>query len=88
MKIRDMNVDESDKKILLDVNDGPEGITIYTSESEGVVDWSQSFPALYVVVVVNGAQAKFGPFTSYKVFEGIKNAVRGYSASGQILERS
>lgn len=52
-----------DRKILFEVGDGPEGITIYESDAEGVNDWSPILPALYVMVSTNGAFFKAGPFT-------------------------
>ena len=55
-----MNVD--DKKVLLSVGDGPEGIEIYTSEERAVVDWASDIPALYVDVSLNNVTAHFGPF--------------------------
>jgi len=39
-----------DKKIIFDTGDGPEGLTVYTSEDEGVVDWSNTTPTVYVVI--------------------------------------
>jgi hypothetical protein len=33
-----MNYKASDKQILLDVRDGPKGITIHTSDGEGAFD--------------------------------------------------
>lgn len=65
-----------DKKILLDVGDGPEGITIYTSDDEGVVDWAGSFPALYITISIMGADAKFGPFSLASIHNGIKSALK------------
>lgn len=53
---------QSDKRVLLQVGDGPEGIEIYTSEEEGVVDWAEHLPGLYVVVTLDGAYVKLGPF--------------------------
>lgn len=50
-------------QILLSVADGPEAIEIYTSEDEGVVDWSPSFPAVYLQVNMDGMRFKCGPFT-------------------------
>lgn len=38
-----------DEEVLLEVGDGPEGLTIYTSEDGGVVDWSTTTPTVYVV---------------------------------------
>jgi hypothetical protein len=61
-----------DKKILFDIDDGPEGITIYTSDEEGVVDWGNDLPALYLEASLHGANFKLGPFqlsTIRKYFE-------------------
>lgn len=52
----------TDKHVILSAADGPEGIEIYTSEEEGVVDWSPTSPAMYLVATVNGAMVKLGPF--------------------------
>lgn len=43
-------MDYKDRKILLDVGDGPEGIKIYTSEDEGVIDWSSTEPTVYLEI--------------------------------------
>jgi hypothetical protein len=51
-----------DRQVILSAADGPEGIEIYTSEEEGIVDWSPASPALYLVASVNGASIKLGPF--------------------------
>ena len=64
-----------DRRILLDASDGPEGITIYTSEDEGVVDWSPTLPGLYVTVNINGATARFGPFTLASIREKVEEAL-------------
>jgi hypothetical protein len=50
------------KKILLSVTDGPEGIELYTSEDEAVVDWAGVVPALYLTVSTHDAYVKLGPF--------------------------
>ena len=55
-------------EVLLEVGDGPEGIKIYTSEEEGVVDWANSFPALYIEVSVQGAYVKLGPFQCFETY--------------------
>lgn len=39
-----------DKNIIFDTGDGPEGICVYTSEDEGVVDWSSTKPTVYVMI--------------------------------------
>lgn len=51
-----------DRKVLLDIGDGPEGIQVYISEDEGVVDWSSDLPALYITASIQGAFVKLGPF--------------------------
>ena len=56
----------ADKKVLFELADGPEGITIYSSDKEAVVDWANHIPALYVTVALDGAFAKFGPFKLLK----------------------
>ena len=66
-----------DRIVLLDVGDGPEGITIYTSENEGTIDWSQTFPALYVDISINGAYAHFGPFSLKSIYESVKKQIGG-----------
>jgi hypothetical protein len=50
------------REILLDVGDGPEGITIYTDPDKGAVDWSGHEKPLYIEVSMWGASASFGPF--------------------------
>lgn len=62
-------MNQKQKTILLEASDGPEGIQIYTSEEEGVVDWSPAFPALYVVVNTQDAMVKVGPFQLKTVYE-------------------
>ena len=65
-----------DKKILLSVADGPEGIEIYTSDHQGISDWSGDLPALYLNASVNGASVTMGPFNLKKIreyFEAIHN---------------
>ena len=52
-----------DRKYLLNIADGPECIQIYTSDDEGVNDWSNDLPAMYVYVALNDATVKLGPFT-------------------------
>ena len=56
------------KQVLLEVADGPEGIIIYTDDDPGVVDWSESFPALYCSVALNGAWVRLGPFTLGSIY--------------------
>lgn len=51
-----------DKEVLLSVADGPEGIEIYQSADEAVVDWSGDIPAVYLVATLDGAMVKLGPF--------------------------
>ena len=63
---------EKDKEIILDVSDGPEGICIYTSSVEGVVDWSNTFPSVYLTASLNGAFVKLGPFQMPAIYNGIK----------------
>jgi hypothetical protein len=57
-----MNSDPT-RKVLLDVGDGPEGITIYTSEDRAVVDFAEQCPALYLSASLNDAHVNLGPFT-------------------------
>ena len=63
-------------KILLLAADGPESIEIYTSEVEGIIDWSPSFPALYVKITLQGVSAKFGPFTLSTIYNEIIKALK------------
>ena len=65
------------KNILLRSFDGPEGIEIYTDDDRGVIDWAQSFPALYVTVCINGASAQFGPFQLGSTYESLKRQILG-----------
>jgi len=64
-----------DRKTLLDVKDGPEGIHIYTSEEDAIVDFSEDIPGLYIDVAINGACSKFGPFTLRSIREGVEKAL-------------
>lgn len=66
---------KADRKILLDAGDGPDGLTIYTSEEEAIVDWAASSPAMYITVAVQGGYAKFGPFLP-RVLEQVKAALK------------
>jgi len=61
----------SDKKILLSVGDGPEHIEIYTSEEEGVVNFSPALPGLYLTASCQDAYIKLGPFQLETIREGI-----------------
>jgi hypothetical protein len=61
---------------LLAVGDGPEGISIYTDDDRGVVDWSQTYPAVYVHVAINGASAHFGPFTLESIYNQLKERLK------------
>lgn len=70
---------KTDKRILLSVADGPEGIEIYTSDDEGVVDWSPAFPAVYITASLNGAMVKLGPFTLKAIYEQLRERLERYS---------
>jgi hypothetical protein len=67
-----------DRQYLLRAGDGPEGIEIYTSDEEGVVDWSQAFPALYLTASMNGVMVKLGPFSMPEVWRQVRGQVRVY----------
>jgi hypothetical protein len=67
---------QDDKVFLLDVGDGPEGIQIYTSEEEGVVDWSQTFPPVYLEATLWGARVKLGPFTLGSIHTQLKERLK------------
>ncbi len=64
------------RTVLLDVHDGPEGIKIYTDDDRGVIDWSNSFPAVYLEVSINGAFAKFGPFSLDAIYRQLAQQTR------------
>ena len=64
------------RKILLEVGDGPEGITIYTDSDEGMVDWCGLDEPMYVLVSLWGANAKFGPFTLDTIRQGVVKALK------------
>ena len=66
----------NDKQILLDVGDGPEGIQIYTSEEEGIVNWAGSFPAVYIVASLWGANFKLGPFTLGSIYTQLREKIK------------
>lgn len=63
-------------KILLDVADGPEGIKIYTSEDDGVVDWSSTFPAVYIIINTHDAMVKLGPFQCSKIYNELVSKLK------------
>lgn len=65
------------KEILLEVGDGPEGITIYTSEEEAIVDWADHVPALYIQASLNGAYVKLGPFMLKSVRDEVVRKLKG-----------
>lgn len=67
---------KADRVVLLDASDGPEGITIYTSDEEGVVDWSQAFPAVYVEATMMGAMVKLGPFSLSSIYDQLVNQLK------------
>ena len=51
------------KRVLLSVGDGPDGIELYTSEEDAVVDWARSVPSLYMTASCGMyGFVKFGPF--------------------------
>jgi hypothetical protein len=58
-----------DRQILLSVGEGPEGIQIFTSDDRGVVDWSSTFPAMYLYASVNGASVLLGPFQMKTIYD-------------------
>ena len=58
-----------DKRILLSVADGPEGIELYLSEHEAVSDWAPHTPALYLVASTHDTHIKMGPFTLRSIQE-------------------
>ena len=72
---------DSTKRILLSVGNGLEGITIYTSDNEGVIDWCSSLPALYLEASVQGATVKLGPFFCSSIRESITQALQGPSGA-------
>lgn len=61
------------KIILLEVSDGPEGIEIYADNDRGIIDWSDTFPAIYITVDIQGAHTRMGPFQLKGIFEGLKH---------------
>lgn len=61
--------------ILFEAGDGPEGITIYTSTEEAVVDWSNDIPSLYIQASVDGAFVKLGPFQLKSIREKLTSAL-------------
>lgn len=77
------DVANADKRVLFSACDGPESIEIYTSENEGVIDWSRSFPALYLSASTDGASVKLGPFQLPKVYEDVLRAADRQAHSKQ-----
>jgi hypothetical protein len=65
-----------DRKILLEVGDGPEGITIYTSDEEAIRDWGRDIPGLYIQASIMGADFKIGPFQLKSIREGVEAALK------------
>jgi len=72
-----------DQQVLLDVEDGPEGIKIYLSMDRGVVDWSSSLPAMYIEATLWGASVKLGPFHMNSVRDAVVHAL-GKSYEGAL----
>jgi hypothetical protein len=68
------------RNYLLRCVDGPEGISIYTSEHEGVSDWCNSHPAMYVEVCNWRAISVFGPFDLRSMFDQVVAKTQGYQA--------
>lgn len=66
---------KDDKHILLEVGDGPEGIQIYTSDDEGI-DWACTYPPVYIVTSLWGAQVKLGPFTLPGIYNQLKDKLK------------
>ena len=65
------------KEVLLEVADGPEGIMIYIDDDRGVIDWAQSFPALYCSVAINGAWVRMGPFQLPSIYRQLIERLGG-----------
>jgi hypothetical protein len=61
---------------LLSVSDGPEHIEIYTSEEEGVVDWSNTFPAVYLTASTHDTYVKMGPFSLEAIYNGLMESIK------------
>jgi len=55
--------------VVFDIGDGPEGITLYFSEEEAIVDWAATVPALYLTASTNDSYVKLGPFILPKLHE-------------------
>lgn len=51
-----------DKKVILSASDGPDHIEVYSSDAEGVVDFSPILPAVYLSASVQDCYVKMGPF--------------------------
>jgi hypothetical protein len=76
-----------DKKVLLEVGDGPESISIYTSDERGVVDWSPDLPALYLEATTQDTHVRLGPFqlsTIRKYFEEVAEIVAAKKLLDQV----
>jgi hypothetical protein len=52
----------SDKQILLQVGDGPDGITIYTSDDESIHSWVEN--GVFVEVSTFSGTCRMGPMLS------------------------
>lgn len=65
-----------DKVVLFEAADGPEMLKIYTSEEQGVVDWSPSLPGLYIEISLNDVYSRFGPFTLATIREKLEEALK------------
>lgn len=64
-------------EVFLDIGDGPEGFKIYTDDNRGVVDWSPTFPPVYVDISINGMSATVGPFTLASIYKQLKEKFNG-----------
>ena len=73
------------RHVLLDASDGPEGIKIYVSEEEGVVDWSETFPAVYVEISLQGASFRCGPFQMREIHDKLMRQIRPLPQAGRVL---
>lgn len=71
------NKPRHDRKILLNVADGPEYITLYTSVDEAVVDCANEVPGLYLEAGCGlNCSVKLGPFSCSSVLKQLLDFVQ------------
>lgn len=77
----------NDRVYLLKAADGPESIEIYTSDHEGVSNWSQDSPAMFLSATTMDCLVHLGPFHLATVREQVEKAVgAGNELAGSLYQ--